>query len=852
MTGGSAARLSRTPAPEPERFTTGAILAQRYRIAGRVGRGGMGEVYRAYDLILEQDVALKFLPKGLASSPGALDRFRNEVRLARQVSHPNVCRVYDIGEIEDAPFLTMEYVDGEDLASLLRRIGRLPSDKALDISRRLCAGLAAAHEKGVLHRDLKPANIMIDGRGEVLITDFGLAAVAGTVDEAAAGQGTPAYQAPEQLAGRDVTVRSDLYALGLVFYEIFTGRRAFEAQSVEELARMQRESTPASVTSFAKDVDPAVERAILRCLAPDPRQRPASARAVAVSLPGADPLAAAIAAGETPSPEMVAQAGENEGLRTPVAVGLLAWIVAGLVVLAALGGSTRFPEKTPFENSPEALAAMARDIGRRLGYAQRPADTAFGIEASSEYLGYAQQHYRIDRFWAQAAAARPAPLTFWYRQGPQPMNPREYNWVTFGTPGFSVPGMLRLRLDMEGRLLAFEARPAGREPSASRPPDWKPLFDAARLDPAKLQPAAPEWTPEMALDASVAWTGAWPESPEVPIRVEAAAWRGKPVSFRIIEPWIRPASNAPTNPFLSFNLFWIVVPYFVLFPAGIFLARRNVRLKRGDLHGAIRLALAAFALDLGADLLAMHYFWSPDMAWRIFVIASYDLAQSVFLGVAYLAIEPYVRRRCPRILISWSRLLQSGARDPLVASHVLAGVAAGVLFALLFSLAERVRMALGQIDRLVYVSTAIYSARHYLGTMLGTAWAAAFRCMVVVFLFFLMRLLLRRDWIAAGGVVLVFVGMNSGASSVPALDAPVAFVEIGILMAVMLRFGLPGMLAMMVVIEWGSALVPLTLDPSRWFFGYGITELLVVVGLAVWAFRTALGGRPLLRDETLS
>lgn len=230
MTGAAAsARLSRTSTAATERFAPGTILAQRYRVAGRIGRGGMGEVYRAYDLILEQDVALKFLPPGFTSTPSALDRFRGEVRLARQVSHPNVCRVYDIGEIEDAPFLSMEYVDGEDLASLLRRIGRLPADKALDIARRLCAGLSAAHERGVLHRDLKPANIMIDGRGEVLITDFGLAALAGSVAGPEARQGTPAYQAPEQLAGLEATVRSDIYALGLVLYEIFTGRRAFEA-----------------------------------------------------------------------------------------------------------------------------------------------------------------------------------------------------------------------------------------------------------------------------------------------------------------------------------------------------------------------------------------------------------------------------------------------------------------------------------------------------------------------------------------------------------------------------------------------------------------------------------------------
>src|SRR5262249_37674346 len=149
-----------------------------------------------------------------------------------------------------------EYVDGEDLASLLRRIGRLPQDKAVDIARRLCAGLAAAHEKGVLHRDLKPANIMIDGRGQVRITDFGLAAVAGTLEAAEIRQGTPAYMAPEQLAGREVAVKSDLYALGLVLYELFTGKRAFQAGSVAELLRMQEQATPPSMSTMVRDLEP--------------------------------------------------------------------------------------------------------------------------------------------------------------------------------------------------------------------------------------------------------------------------------------------------------------------------------------------------------------------------------------------------------------------------------------------------------------------------------------------------------------------------------------------------------------------------------------------------------------------
>jgi serine/threonine protein kinase len=163
------------------RFPPGTLLAQRYRVVSLLGRGGMGEVYRANDLLLAQTVALKFLPAQWTPHEETLARFRNEVRVARQISHPNVCRVYDIGEAEGCTYLSMEYVDGEDLASLLRRIGRLPQDKALEIARQLCAGLAAAHDKGVLHRDLKPGNIMLDGQGQLRITDFGLAGVAGEV-----------------------------------------------------------------------------------------------------------------------------------------------------------------------------------------------------------------------------------------------------------------------------------------------------------------------------------------------------------------------------------------------------------------------------------------------------------------------------------------------------------------------------------------------------------------------------------------------------------------------------------------------------------------------------------------------
>src|SRR4051812_310629 len=266
-----------SPAPGGVQFAPGTIVGNRYRIVSLLGSGGMGEVYRADDVKLEQPVALKFLPPALARDPVLLARLHDEVRLGRQVSHPNVCRIYDIGEAGDAHFVAMEYVDGEDLARLLRRIGRLAPDKAVELAHGIAAGLAAAHAKGILHRDLKPANVMIDSHGTARITDFGLALSAENADLDRAG--TPAYMAPEQLEGKPASVQSDLYALGLVIYEMITGRRPHGGHSIAELRNARTMESPAPST-HVRDVDPAVERVILRCLARDPAERPSSAREI--------------------------------------------------------------------------------------------------------------------------------------------------------------------------------------------------------------------------------------------------------------------------------------------------------------------------------------------------------------------------------------------------------------------------------------------------------------------------------------------------------------------------------------------------------------------------------------------
>jgi tetratricopeptide (TPR) repeat protein len=243
----------------------------------------MGEVYRADDLKLGQPVALKFLPRRLERDEGLLERFLNEVRTARQVAHPNVCRVYDVGEVDGQHFLSMEYVDGEDLASLLRRIVRVPRDTALRFARQLCAGLAAVHAQGILHRDLKPANVMIDGKGRPKIADFGLATLAEDKEDDDVRVGTPAYMAPEQLAGAQPTTRTDVYALGLLLFELFTGKPAFEGEATS-VARRRTDSTPSKPTRLVENLDPAIERVILRCLEREPADRFESAEDLQLAL----------------------------------------------------------------------------------------------------------------------------------------------------------------------------------------------------------------------------------------------------------------------------------------------------------------------------------------------------------------------------------------------------------------------------------------------------------------------------------------------------------------------------------------------------------------------------------------
>jgi serine/threonine protein kinase len=814
------------------RFPPGTLLAQRYRVVSLLGPGGMGEVYRANDLLLAQAVALKFLPAQWTSHEETLTRFRNEVRIARQISHPNVCRVYDIGEAESSTYLSMEYVDGEDLASLLRRIGRLPQDKALEIARQLCAGLAAAHDKGVLHRDLKPGNIMLDGQGQLRITDFGLAGVAGEVKDIRSG--TPGYMAPEQRSGQEVTARSDIYALGVVLHEVFTGKRP-------------------SADSSHPDLATEVDRVIRRCLAEDSAKRPASALQVAAALPGGDPLAAALAAGETPSPEMVAAAGDNDSISMRTIGISVALIFAGLVAAAVLYGNTNLLTKTPFPKPPAALEQRAQDVIESLGYTEPSRDRAYGFLYAKDYQRYAEKQEKPATYRAQLAKGQPPVVYFWYRQSPQYLeapstgDPR-IPAVSLNNPPPTHSGMVGLNLDPLGRLIEFSAVPPQVEETSVLPhsADWTALLTATGLDMTRFTPAEPHWLPLVSFDARAAWTGSFAHAPEIPMRIEAASWRGRTVNFQVIGPWTRPERMEP--PQWSAGLGFVVAFFICMFMLGAFLAWRNIRLQRGDTRGACRLAAFTLFLDMLLWLCGASHVPTPHELDSFFRTLSWALLRAGICWIVYVAIEPYVRRRWPQIMITWSRLLGGGVRDPLVGGHLLIGGAFGVGFAVWYFVVDLYHAQSGALDTGLSLDSML-DPRH-MALVLDSGFVDSIIESLFLLLFFSCSApWFRRLWLAAAAFIVVFallIFRSIGFGQLGLFDWVTVPLFSALLVFILTRFGV---LALMVAFSVSTTLqdFPLTADLSTWYAGSSLFAIASVLMLTAYALYTALAGRPLFK-----
>jgi serine/threonine-protein kinase len=858
--GGSIRALGDTP-PDPAlgHFLPGAMLAGRYRIVGLLGRGGMGEVYRADDLKLGRPVALKFLPRELETDRGRLDRFLNEARVALAVTHPNVCRVYDIGDLDGRHYISMEYIDGEDLASLLRRIGRLPEDKALEIARQLCAGLAAAHEEGILHRDLKPANVMIDGRGRAKITDFGLAGLAAGIGGAEIAAGTPGYMAPEQISGESVSVRSDVYALGLVLYELFTGRAAFRADSIAELRKMQTEATPSSPSAHLAVLDPVIEQVVLRCLHKRPDRRPASALAVSAALPGGDPLAAALAAGETPSPELVAEAGRREALRP--AVGIL----LALAGLALFVGATRWAATLsmmhflPLDKRPEVLIDRVQSVLASVGYDEpaysEPVDQAWGFFTWGSVFGEVAEADDSARRW-EGLRSRPDAMAFWYRQSTRTIYPSPTggapvftrHLVRVGNPPPTAPGDVVVIFDLAGRLRRLEVAPKRFSTRDAGEPDWAPLFTLAGLDPARFMEDRPRYQRFHTPDHRRAWTGSREELPGVEYRVEAGSYEGRPTLFNVaaVAGYEEMAADPEPHPLsVGASVVNSVEPILLLILTGLSipLARRHLKQGRADRRGAVRWALAISVLYVATAALNSHVLFTRDGLGEIWTLIVGGVFFFCMGWLFYVAAEPIGRRVWPTMFVSWNRLFSRPRvewRDPLIGQSVLIGLVFG---AIIFMINSPLRWSistwregapwwLNGYDLDLLVGQRVALAQLMEAPLAGSRWFLLVAALVVL------RLVTKRAWPAVLLAVILWPLMI-GTTTVEGMIYSVAGAAIS--MVVLLRWGIVALILtnLFASVAW----IARTSDWSAWHATPALTTLVLVVALVAYGVWAASGGR---------
>ena len=651
---------------------------------------------------------------------------------------------------------------------MLRRIGRLPKDKAVEISRQLCAALAAAHDEGVLHRDLKPANIMLDGRGRVKLTDFGLAAVA----EVRAG--TPVYMAPEQLAGEEVSVQSDIYSLGLVLYELFTGQRVFTADSFDDLSRQHQSGMTTSLTRSG-EFDPAVDRVIHRCLERNPSKRPESALAVAAGLPGADPLAAALAAGETPSPEMVAEAGGEGSLPVAVALPVLLGTVVLAVVVGLLQSSLSVVSWVPFDMPPVMLEARALEVAQELGYTDEFADDRWGFFTDLAYVDWLIGSGEFDDDAREVVAGgRPEVVGFWWRGSPSTMVPlldpglSPSAPVSPNNPPRTEPGMVTVQLDTTGRLIWFDAVPP-RLPAEDAPaePDWDRLFALMELDRGAFEPVEPGLLPRNFADRRAAWEGVYPEAPEVSLRIEAAAVGGRVTSLRTFstfEPLLpaQPAANdsgsttSRVQQVLSLVVIALVlIAFLVTIFGGLYVARRNVRSGRGDTRGARRLGFGIPAVLMFAWFLGEHTVSGNDVNYFLGALV-FVAAMGGLTWALYLAVEPFMRRHAPEALIGWSRAVDGRLTDSLVARDVLLGCALGALSRAI----EVGAMALAEPGTTAanYTGFPLRSIAAVVVLVVNSGWVYITLGLALSFLYGLTFVLFRRRHVPAFAFWLVFLG----------------------------------------------------------------------------------------------
>ncbi|MEA3342127.1 MAG: hypothetical protein U9R15_19355, partial [Chloroflexota bacterium] len=516
-------------------------------------------------------------------------------------------------------------------------------------------------------------------------------------------------------------------------------------------------------SSLPDDIDPALARVILQCLERDPRHRPDSAHEIAAVLPGADPLDEVIAAGETPSPDMVAAAGIGAAFCCKPAMACLTLALLGLITVVLLADRTMFLPQAGLSKPPAVLADKAQEVISRLGHEPAERGNMQGFAIDREYLRYMTESEDEGDRWEHLSSGRPPAVFFWYRQGDNRLIPP----APFGEAALrrkfpAKPGMNTVRLDGKGRLIRFEAMPVreGYPRASGETVDWSLPFNLAGLDIELFKKVDSTRKPPMFADKVLAWEGTYPQNPSMPIRIEAASLGNQIVYFSVIPPYHNQLESTDGVSWVSAPPSRAFVVRFGLQLAatvcGIFLAWRNFGRGRCDLRGAGRLALFVFVLGLLDWIVGERH--SGVLA---------EEASSFYLGLArvtlaaagawlwYIALEPHVRRWWPQTLITWSRVLQGHLRDPLLGRDILIGGLFGICLVLVLQFDTLLPIWL-QLPRPSpklpaggYDLAELLGIRYKLGTVISVLLTSIVFGLAVLFLMSLFRVVLRIPSLAA-------------------------------------------------------------------------------------------------------
>lgn len=875
------------------------LINERYRLLRQIGSGTTGNVYAAYDHHLEREVAIKILAECFIEDQDVRGRFEREIGCTARLQHPGILAVFESGELPDGEIcyvMTLgrgktfdgylahleDHADHWKEASLVDR---------LTLFLKLLEVIAYAHSEEVVHRDLKPANVMLDGRGQVRITDFGLADFMHDLATPRDGSlrplaGTPAYMAPEQLAAGAVSVRSDLFSLGLILYELFTGKRAIDGSSLDQITSAHESSDYAHPSAIVRDIDPAVESIILACLALDPARRPSSAAAIAAALPGGDPLAAAMAAGETPDPSVLAVSGPSGRLTAIAAIGWLAACAAAVLAVARLNKSVSLLGIIPRGKPPAVLEERARELLKSFGYDDTPVSggTVWGFHTNVAMLDHIESELisEADAGWwewmkASASWEGVAPVEFWYRHAPGPISPRIAEpQVTSNQPP-PMPGEVRIHLDTQGRLVQFFAAPrleAHAPPTAPliNPPDpptpsWSALLRAANLESLATPSAGTPADAAFIGDAHAAWQIKIDKGPLAGStgRLEAASLRGRPLLFQVNWPWgVSPVDALPTPYQQRLALIFLLIPIiFAPLIAGAVMARRNWLAGRGDRRGALRVGMAVGTLSFAGWTLSADRAAALQETDRVLGALGGALLEAALVWMVYLALEPAIRLRRPHALLSWTRLTSGRWRDPMVGRDVLRGATLAAAWTVLYQLVVLAASRLsgapapivgpdeplrGVAAAIAQIPTSVSNSIQYgllalmaltlLGRERSRRWLARAAFGLFAFIFgFLMLSLLGQPQASNSFMYLQPFGILTG----------IAY------FAIHARLGL---LVAVAATSTASILLtlPTTLDGSAWYGPMGLCAVVATIAAAAWggwvATRSAATRQPVLTTNT--